>query len=59
MPMLFTGWAPQYVARPDFLPGFAPTLRPSAAARNDQDLAERVRVPCSARSGLERHSRAE
>src|SRR5882672_7608253 len=56
MPMLLAGRAPDHIAGPDFLFGFAPTLRPAAAGRDEQCLPERVRVPCSASTGLECHA---
>jgi hypothetical protein len=37
----------------NFLDRPAPALRPAEAGGDDQGLAERVRVPCGARAGLE------
>ena len=53
VPVLFTGRKPDHIARPDFLNGPAPTLRPTATCRNDQRLTERVRMPCGAGTRLE------
>ena len=53
VPMLFARREPDHVAGPDFLDRPAPTLRPAAAGRHDQGLAERMRVPCGTGAGLE------
>src|SRR5207253_3672225 len=45
VPMLFARAKPDHVTRPDFLDWPAPALRPAAAGRHDQGLAERMRVP--------------
>src|SRR5205085_7413117 len=45
VPVLFAGRKPDHVTGPDFLDRPAPALRPAAAGRHDQGLAERVRVP--------------
>jgi hypothetical protein len=59
VPMLLAGRNPDHVARPDFLDRPAPALHPAAAGRHDQGLAERMRVPCRARAGLEGDAGAE
>ena len=43
------------VARTNFLDRAALALRPAAAQRDDEDLAERMRMPGGARAGLERN----
>jgi hypothetical protein len=54
VPMLLTGREPDHIAWPDFLNRAAPTLRPSESGRNDQNLAQWMRVPCSAGARLKR-----
>src|SRR6266508_2730901 len=54
VPVLFAGLEPDHVTRPDLLDRTTLALHPAAAERNDEDLAERVRVPCGARGGLKR-----
>src|SRR5260221_5286985 len=58
VPMFHAGRAPDDVAGPDFLDRAAPTLRPAKPERDDQGLAERVRVPGGTGAGLERDARA-
>ena len=58
VPVLLARREPDHVARPDFLDRAAPALRPAAAGRHDQGLAQRVRVPCRAGAGLERDAGA-
>ena len=57
--MLLTRRDPDHVTRPDFLDRAAPALRPAAAGRHDQGLAQRVGVPCRPSAGLERDTGAE
>ena len=47
VPVLFTGFEPDYIARANVLDCAALTLGPAAACRNDQRLPERVGVPGS------------
>src|SRR6476659_7682389 len=54
MPMLLTGRKPDHIARANFLDRSAPTLRPPKTGRDDQRLTEWMRMPGSARTGLER-----
>src|SRR5262245_3174582 len=51
--MLFAGRKPDHVTGPDFLDWPAFALSPAAAGRDDQRLAERMRVPRRARARLE------
>src|SRR5829696_4238179 len=53
MPMFLAGSKPDDVAGMDLLPGAALDLYPAAAGRNNQSLAERMRVPGRASAGLE------
>src|SRR5271156_461250 len=55
VPMLLAGRTPDYVAGPDFLFRFAPTLRPAASGGDDQRLPERMGMPRRARAGFERY----
>jgi hypothetical protein len=54
MPVLFAGGKPDDVARPDFLDRTALALRPAAAERDDEGLAERMGMPGRACARLER-----
>src|SRR6266516_7311930 len=54
MPMLLGRRAPNYVARPDLPDRAAPALHKTAAARDDERLTERMRVPITACAWLER-----
>ena len=58
VPVLLAGREPDHIAGPDFLDRPALALRPAAAGRDDQGLAERMRVPCGARARLERDAGA-
>ena len=51
--MLFAGREPHDIAGADFLNRAAFALHPAATGRNDQRLAERMRMPGRARTGLE------
>jgi len=53
MPVLLAGSEPNHVARVDFLDRSSFALSSTAAGRDDERLAERMRVPCSPRAGLE------
>src|SRR5206468_994670 len=55
MPMLFARRAPDHIAGPDDLDRAAPALHEAAAGRDDERLAERMRVPITARAWLERY----
>ena len=54
VPMFLAGREEHDVAGANFLDRAALALRPAAAQRDDEDLAERVRMPGGARAGLER-----
>src|SRR5579864_3209926 len=56
MPVLLAGREPDHIARADFLDQSAPTLCPAAASRNDENLTQRMRVPCSPRARLESYA---
>src|SRR5439155_26279152 len=58
MPMLLAGRKPHDIARPDFFDGCTPALREPKAGRDDQRLAERMRMPCGTRTRLEGDARA-
>src|SRR5208282_34899 len=53
MPMLLAGREPDHVPRPDLLNWPARSLYPAASRSDDERLAERMRVPRSASTGLE------
>ena len=53
MPMLLAGRKPDYIAGPNFFDWTGPALGASAASRDDENLAERMRVPGSSRARLE------
>src|SRR3981189_1919715 len=55
MPMFFTGRNPDHIAWPDFAHRTTLGLDPADAREDVQGLAERMRVPCRARSRVERH----
>ena len=59
VPVLLAGREPDHVTGPDLLDGAAPALHPAAAGRDDQRLAERMRVPRGSRTRLERDAGAE
>src|SRR5215207_3997173 len=54
VPVLYPRREPDHVAGTDLLDRPALALHPAAAGRDDQGLAERVRVPRRPRAGLER-----
>src|SRR6266516_3960427 len=54
VPMLLVRRKPDHIARSDFFDRSAPTLRPSKTRRNDQRLTERMCMPRSACTRLER-----
>src|SRR5437588_580264 len=54
MPVLFAGGKPDDITGSDFLDWPAPALRPAAAGRHYQSLAERMRVPSGSGTWLER-----
>jgi hypothetical protein len=56
--MLFVRRKPNDIARSDFFNRPAFTLRPAKTERNDQRLTERMRMPGSTRTRLERDARA-
>ncbi len=53
VPVLLARREPDHVAGADFLDRAAFALHPAAAGGDDQDLAERMRVPRGAGAGLE------
>ena len=58
VPVLLAGSEPDHVAGMDLLYRAALALGPAAAGRDDQRLAERMRVPGGAGAGLEGHDGA-
>src|SRR4051794_3825810 len=54
VPVLLTWWTPDHISRPDYSHRAAPALHEPAARRDNERLAERVRMPIAARAGLER-----
>src|SRR5260370_22312444 len=58
MPMLHSGWNPNDIALANDLNRTTPLLYPANTVRHDQDLAERMGVPCRARARLESHCSA-
>src|SRR5215469_1893456 len=55
MPVLHARRNPDYVALANLLNRPSPLLNPPCAVRDNQDLAERVRMPGAPRFGLKRH----
>jgi hypothetical protein len=53
MPVLFAGREPHHITGMNLLDRSAITLSPTTAGRDDERLAERMRVPCSPRARLE------
>src|SRR3979490_532980 len=53
MPMPHARGDPDHVAGADLLDRTTLALHPAGAGRDDQGLAQRMRVPCGAGSGLE------
>jgi hypothetical protein len=51
--VLLAGREPNDIAGVDLFDRATPSLRASAAGRDDEGLAERMGVPCCARAGLE------
>src|SRR6266568_1665524 len=58
VPVLFTGWEPYHVTRPNFLDRASPALCPAAASCHDQGLTQRMRVPCGSSAMLKRDTGA-
>lgn len=54
VPMLFAGRKPNNVAGADFFHGSVFALRPAATGCDNESLAQRMRMPCGSRAGLER-----
>src|SRR2546425_12081919 len=54
VPVLLAGRNPDHITGPNLLDGPSPALRAAGASRDDQCLAERVCVPCSASAGFKR-----
>ncbi len=57
--MLLIRWAPDNIARTNFLFWGAFALHPPTPGRDDQGLPERMCVPCCPRTGLERDTDSE
>src|SRR5688572_22693492 len=57
VPVLFAGRDPDDIARADFLDRPAPPLYPATARRDQERLAERMRVPSGPRAGLKGDAR--
>src|SRR5260370_23331086 len=55
MPVLDSGWNPNDIPLMNDLNRTTPLLYPTNTVRHDQDLAERIGVPCGARPRLKRH----
>src|SRR6185437_6084020 len=58
MPVLLAWRKPDHVSWTNLLDGSTVALYPAAASRNNERLAERMRVPCSSCSRLERNAGA-
>src|SRR5256885_1674790 len=58
MPVFLARREPDHIAGTDLLDRSAFPLSPTATSRDDESLTERMRVPCSPRTRLERHARA-
>src|SRR5258708_1493261 len=58
MPMLPSACNPNGIALANDLNRATPLLYPATAVRHEQDLAERMSVPCRARARLESHCSA-
>src|SRR5947207_1092225 len=54
VPMFFARGYPDHIARPNFVFRPAVRLHPTVTGRDDERLAERMRVPRGARARLER-----
>jgi hypothetical protein len=59
VPVLLPRRKPDDVTRMDFFDRAYPALHPAASGRHDQDLAQRVGVPCGPTARLERYTSAE
>ena len=55
VPVFHSRWNPDNIALSNLLARASPLLNPARAFRDDQDLAERVRMSCAPRTGLERN----
>jgi hypothetical protein len=55
MPVLDSGWNPNDIPLMNDLNRTTPLLYPTNTVRHDQDLAERMSVPCGTRPRLKRH----
>src|SRR6516225_10445187 len=55
VPVLHPRRNPDNIALSNLLDRTSPLLNPACALRHDQDLTERMRMPCAARTGLERN----
>jgi hypothetical protein len=58
VPVLLAGREPDHITGPDLLNWSAFALSPPTASRDDESLAERMRVPRGPRSGLESYAGA-
>ena len=56
MPVLLAGREPNHVTGMDFLDRASPALCPAAAGRDNESLAERMRMPCRPRTRLKRYA---
>src|SRR5579871_3985859 len=59
MPVLLTRSEPHHITRPDFLNRSAFALDPATASGHDEDLAERMRMPCRSGAGFKRDTGAK
>ena len=57
VPVFFTGWKPDHIARTNLLDGAAFALRPATARCNDERLSKRMCMPRRPRTRFERDTR--
>ena len=58
VPVFLTRRNPDNITFPDFLLSATPLLNPASARCHDENLAQRVTVPCCAGAGLKRNATA-